>query len=256
VVGNQAACTQKIIGARHPDVPPHFTGTFATHYVIRAGQHFYKIPDNVPDSIASSANCAMSQVYWSLDQGRLAYGETVLVLGAGGLGLHAMAIARQRGCRVVAMDGVAARLVQARAFGAHATINLSENPDPSDRDKRVRESCGGPPDVVLEVAGVPEAFADAIRYTRNGGRLVEVGNISAGLTAQIAPSLITFKALEIIGVATYPPHYLKKSLDFLTQHIDRFPYAQMCDATFPLDRAAEALDKSERREVIRAGLLA
>ena len=53
----------------------------------------------------------------------------------------------------------------------------------------------------------------------------------------------------------YPPHYLKKSLDFLAAHIDRYPYRELCDATFPLSRAAEALDKSERREVTRAALL-
>jgi len=68
-------------------------------------------------------------------------------------------------------------------------------------------------------------------------------------------ALITFKSLQITGVATYPPHYLKKSLDFLSAHLDEFPYLKMCDATFPLSRAAEALDKSERREITRAGLL-
>ena len=67
--------------------------------------------------------------------------------------------------------------------------------------------------------------------------------------------MVTFKSLDIVGVAMYPPHYLKKSLDFLSQHMDRFPYAQMCDATFPLTKAAEAMEKSERREVTRAGLL-
>jgi D-arabinose 1-dehydrogenase-like Zn-dependent alcohol dehydrogenase len=85
--------------------------------------------------------------------------------------------------------------------------------------------------------------------------VIEVGNISSGMTVQVPPSVITFKSLQIIGVATYPPHYLKKSLDFLSAHIDRFPYREMCDATFPLSQAAEALDKSERREITRAGLL-
>ncbi len=91
---------------------------------------------------------------------------------------------------------------------------------------------------------------------RIGGRVIEVGNISSGLQVQFPPSMVTFKSLEIVGVAMYPPQYLKKSLDFLAQHIERFPYTELCDATFPLSRAAEAMDKSERREVVRAGLLA
>jgi hypothetical protein len=63
-----------VLGGRHPDEPPHFVSTFATHYVVRPGQHFYRVPDNVPDIIAASANCAMSQVYWGLDRARLGYG--------------------------------------------------------------------------------------------------------------------------------------------------------------------------------------
>jgi len=255
VRGNHAACTAKVVGARHPDEPPHFTATFATHYVVKPDQHFYRIPDNVPDLVASSANCAMSQVFWSLDRGRLSYGETIVVLGAGGLGLHAMAIAKARGARVLAVAGVDLRLREARRFGADETVDMREYADAEARDKRVRELCAGWPDVVLEVAGVPEAFSEALRMVRVGGRVIEVGNISSGLTVQLPPSVITFKSLEIIGVATYPPHYLKKSLDFLAANIDRLPYREMCDATFPLSRAAEALDKSERREVTRAGLL-
>ena len=111
-------------------------------------------------------------------------------------------------------------------------------------------------DVVISDYSMPQfSGSEALRMVRVGGRVIEVGNISSGLTVQLPPSVITFKSLEIIGVATYPPHYLKKSLDFLAANIDRLPYREMCDATFPLSRAAEALDKSERREVTRAGLL-
>jgi D-arabinose 1-dehydrogenase-like Zn-dependent alcohol dehydrogenase len=255
VRGNQAACTNKVIGGRHPDEPPHFLSTFATHYVVRPGQAFYRVPDNVPDLIAASANCAMSQVFWGLDRARLNYGESIVVLGAGGLGLHAMAIASARGARVIAIDGVEQRLNEARKFGADEIIDIRRVPDLEDRIKRVRELCGGSPDVVLEVAGVPQAFADALRMVAIGGRVIEIGNISPGLTITIAPSTVTFKSIEVIGVVMYPPHYLKRSLDFLSAHIDRFPYREMCDATFPLTRAAEALDRSDRRELTRAALL-
>jgi D-arabinose 1-dehydrogenase-like Zn-dependent alcohol dehydrogenase len=255
VAGNHAACIAKTFGARHPDEPPHFTATFATHYLVRPDQHFYRVPDNVPDRIASSANCAMSQVYWSLDRVRLGYGERLAVIGAGGLGLHSMAIAKARGAHVVAIDGVKLRLEQARRFGADATVDIRDCAEPDARIKRVRELAGGWPDVVIEVAGVPEAFVDALRMVRIGGRIAELGNISPALQVPLSPAVITAKNVEIVGVATYPPHYLKKSLDFLAAHVGRFPYGELCDAEFPLARAAEALDKSERREVTRAALL-
>jgi len=158
VNGNQAACLNNVVRQTHPDQPPHFTATFATHYCIAAGQHFYRIPDNVPDLVASSANCAMSIVFWVLDKGGLGFGETLLVMGAGGLGLHATALAKARGARVLAMDSVDRRLEQARQFGADEIIDLREYPDARSRRKRVRELTNYGPDVVLEVAGVPEGL--------------------------------------------------------------------------------------------------
>ena len=255
VAGNQAACLNNVVRQTHPDQPPHFTATFATHYCIRPGQHFYRIPDNVPDSVASSANCAMSIVYWAMDKGGLSYGETLLVMGAGGLGLHAIAIAKARGARVIAMDGVARRLEQARQFGADEIVDLREFPDARSRRKRIRELTAYGPDAVHEVAGVPEAFADALSFARQGGRVIEVGNVLLSPATQVAPGFMTMKSLQITTAMGYPPHYLKKSLDFLSRNIDRFPYRELCDATFPLSRAADALDRSERREVTRAAIL-
>ena len=85
----------------------------------------------------------MSQVFWSLDRARLHFGETLVVLGAGGLGLHAMAIAKARGARVIAVDGVDLRLREARRFGADETVDMREYADAEARDKRVRELCSG-----------------------------------------------------------------------------------------------------------------
>ena len=72
--GNAAACLTMGIRARRlvPQDPPHFHTPFGTHYYIQPGQHVYKVPDNVPDHAASSANCALSQVFFALDRGNLA----------------------------------------------------------------------------------------------------------------------------------------------------------------------------------------
>ena len=236
VNGNQAACLNNVVRHTHPDQPPHFTATFATHYCIAAGQRFYRIPDNVPDLVASSANCAMSIVFWVLDKGGLAFGETLLVMGAGGLGLHATALAKARGARVLAMDSVDRRLEQARQFGADEIIDLREYPDARSRRKRVRELTNYGPDVVLEVAGVPEAFADALSFARQGGRVLEVGNVLLAPSTQIAPGFITMKSLQITSAMGYPPHYLKKSLDFLSANSIAFPTANCATRPFHFRR--------------------
>lgn len=256
--GNAAACVVLGIRARRvgPHDPPHFHTPFATHYYVQPGQHVYKVPDNVPDHAASAANCALSQVFFGLDQAHLSYEETLVVQGAGGLGLHAMAVAKARGARVIAIDGVDLRLRRAKAFGADEVVDMGEYTDTRARVGRVRELTAGlGADVVLEVAGVPQAFLEAINLVRNGGRVIEIGNISLGLTIEVPPALITFKAPQIIGVATYNPHYLHKALNFLSAHMETYPYHEMVDAEFPLAQAGEAMEKSDRKEVTRASLL-
>ena len=216
----------------------------------------YKVPDNVPDYAASSANCALSQVFFGLDRANVRYEETLLVQGAGGLELHAMSVAKARGARVIAIDGVDLRLKRAKAFGADELVDMRAYPTMEARIGRVREltnSLG--PDVVLEVAGIPEAFLEAINLVRNGGRVAELGNISMGLTITVPPAMITFKSISVTGVATYNPHYLNKALHFLSEHMDRYPYHELVDAEFPLDQAAEAMDKSDRKEITRAALV-
>jgi L-iditol 2-dehydrogenase len=84
--------------------------------------------------------------------------------------------------------------------------------------------------------------------------VLELGNISPGLTVTLPPSVITFKSISIMGVATYNPHYLQKALQFLSEHIDQYPYHEMVDAVFPLERAAEAMEKSDRKEITRAAV--
>ena len=239
-----------------PEQAPHFTATFATHYYIHQNQYVYRVPDNVPDAVAAGANCALSQVYYGLeDRARLQSGETVVIQGAGGLGLYATAIAKDKGARVIIIDAVAARLEEARRFGADELIDFKTFPAAEARLKRVNELTGGGADVVLEVAGVVDAFAEGIQMVRPGGRYVGVGIVSVGKTTTFDPGWLTRRGITILPTIRYQPWYLGKALAFLSRTMDRFPYASMMDRQFRLDQVKEALDKSASREVIRASIV-
>jgi threonine dehydrogenase-like Zn-dependent dehydrogenase len=161
---------------------------------VHPRQHFYKVPDDVDDAIAAGANCALSQVMFGIDQIGLAYGETVLIQGAGGLGLNAAAVAVERGARVIVIDGVAARLEQAKTFGAADVIDISTLTDPADRLAAVHDILGGVgPDVGIEVTGLPAAFAEGLDLIRRGGRYLVMGNLSPGRTVPFDPGYVTAK---------------------------------------------------------------
>ena len=141
---------------QHPDLFPHFTGTHASHYYVSPSQFLFRVPDEVPDTVAASANCGLSQVWAGVARAELRAGEHLVVQGAGGLGLYATAVAKERGATVTVIDGVAQRLRTAEAFGADHVISMEDLPDAADRSERVRELTGGEgADCVMEVAGSP-----------------------------------------------------------------------------------------------------
>ncbi|MDQ0338138.1 threonine dehydrogenase-like Zn-dependent dehydrogenase [Caldalkalibacillus uzonensis] len=241
---------------KSPVDKPHFHGSFATHYYVHPNQYFYKVPDNVPDIVAASANCALSQVYYGLSKAQLTYGETVVIQGAGGLGLNAAAVAKEHGATVIIIDSVETRLKHAKDFGADYTINLNEYNTVEKRAEYIRSLTHGKgADVGLEVSGVPDAFSEGIHLIRPGGRYVSIGNVSPGQITAFDPGLLTRKSIMILPVVRYEPWYLHKALNFLSKTIDKYPFEKMIDAEFEFGNIQDALDKSASRQVTRASIV-
>lgn len=240
-----------------PEAAPHFHNAFGTHSYIHPRQNYYKVPDNIPDAVAASANCALSQVYFGLDRIGLGYGETLVIQGAGGLGLVGVALARERGARVIVIEGVPQRLAQAREFGADHVLDMRDHPTPADRIAKVQALTGGRgADVGMEVTGMPEAFNEGVTgLVRRGGRYLVMGNLSPGFTIAFDPGLLTRRSVQVLPVDRYDPRYLHKALRFLAENIGRYPFDKLLDCDFRLSEVKLALEKSMRREVTRASIV-
>ncbi|GIS60032.1 MAG: hypothetical protein CM1200mP2_22570 [Planctomycetaceae bacterium] len=143
-----------------PDQYPHFTAAYGQYYYLRPGQAVFKVPDNVPDELAGPANCALAQVIDGLERGGAGPEDRLVIQGAGGLGLNAIAVARERGVgQVIVVDGIPSRLELALAFGADHVIDLNEFPSAEDRIRRVFELTEGDgADLVMELVGSPRSF--------------------------------------------------------------------------------------------------
>lgn len=238
------------------DVYPHFHGTFASHYYVYPDQFFYKVPSDIDEGPAASANCALSQVLCGLDKADVGWDDTVVVQGAGGLGLNAVAAATERGAETIVIDAVDDRLKLAERFGADHTIDLQTYDSVEQRADRVRELTDGEGgDVGVEVAGVPEAFAEGIELLRPGGRYLEMGNIIPGHTTEFDPGTMTRKSIDVVSVMRYDPWYLRSALEFLSEVGDDYPFDELFDAGFSLDDVDDAIRRSDERDVTRASLV-
>ena len=85
--------------------PPHFRGAYGEYYYLRKGQIICKVPPGLSDAVVSPVNCALCEALYGLDQIGIRLGDTVVIQGAGGLGLYVTAIAKDMGAgQVIVFD--------------------------------------------------------------------------------------------------------------------------------------------------------
>jgi Zn-dependent alcohol dehydrogenase len=162
-----------------------WTGTFS-EVVLCPRDAVVKIDPAVPLEVASLMGCAViTGVGAVLNACTVSPGDTVAVVGAGGIGLNAIQGARIAGAeRIVAIDVAPWKLELARRFGATDTI-VADGGDPVEQ---VQELTGGyGADISLEAVnqhhGGPVATDQALRMTRNGGQVVLIGGSGVTLPA-------------------------------------------------------------------------
>lgn len=205
---------------------PGFThwGSFAEYVALHAADtNLIKVPDAVETSTAAALGCRFATAYRAL-VGRAAVhpGEWVTVIGAGGVGLSTVMIARALGARTIAVDRHQEALAAASALGADHTL-LAEG---QDIPQAVAELTGGGSHVSVDAVGSEQTSADAVLSLRRRGRHVQVGLLaptgghpripldraiaweldilgSHGMAAADYPAM-----LELIATGELAPHHL------------------------------------------------
>ena len=150
-----------------------FCGTFASEAIVPAISTVV-IPDDVPLQSAALIGCGvLTGVGAAINTADIQEGDTVAVIGCGGVGLNVIQGARIAGAgRIIAIDMFDSKLDLAKEFGATDTINAGEG----DPVAKVQELTGGRgADASFEVIGLAPTIDQAINMTRNGGEVILVG---------------------------------------------------------------------------------
>jgi len=256
--GVDAACLMAPFTVICPsEEPPHFLGAFADYYYLRPGLTVFKVPDNVSDNMVAPANCALSEVIYGLERVGFGFGETIAIQGAGGLGIYTVAVARDMGAaKIIVIDRIGERLRLAQAFGADEVIDMRELETPTERVLKVRELTGGwGANVVAELVGSPDAVPEGLDMVCNGGRYLEIGNISPGRTYEADPSGVVLGNKTIVGVELYTADSLKKAVDFLSRTKDRYPFERIISHTYRLEDIEKAFEDQDKGLVTRAAIV-
>lgn len=255
--GQDAACSMNQLFIFPVDSPPHFTGAYADYYYLKPNQTVIKVPDELTDAMVAPVNCALSEVIYGLEKVRFGLGETIVIQGAGGLGLYTTAVAKDMGAhKVIVVDGIPDRIDLARAFGADDIVDMREHKTPEARVQRVLELTGyRGADVVAELVGFPSAVPEGLSMLSNTGRFLEVGNISPGKMATIDPSSLVMGSKTIYGVVFYGRDTLKKAIDFLSRTRNKHPFDKLLGKTYKLDDINKAFEEQDKGLVTRSAIV-
>ncbi len=225
-------------------------GAFAEEVAVDA-KRLLAIPDGMDFVTAAAFGLTYATSDFALrDRGELKAGETLLVLGAaGGVGIAAIEIGKALGARVIACASRDDKLAVCRDHGADATINYAAE-DLRDRIKAL--TGGNGPDVIYDPVGGPYT-EPALRSIAWRGRLLVVG-FAAGEIPKIPLNLTLLKGCSIVGVfwgdfSRREPARFAESMRQLGRWYADGRLKPHVSATFPLERAADALTLMARRQV-------
>lgn len=231
---------------------PYLVGGFAEYCYVFPESDCVRIPDEVKSEWASASACAFRSLLHGFRRlGPLEDADTVVIQGSGPIGLFSTVLARDAGCaQIIVIGDPEARRAVARAWGAHATLSVSEMAHP-ERLEAVRRLTGGRgADVVIEASGARTAVAEGFDLARPGGRYLIIGTAGPEVVP-LAPSWITRKELTVIGSwsADIVDYYL--ALEFLRHKREVYDWDLILTNRYDLSQVTEALVAMREMEEIK-----
>ncbi|MFN6398516.1 MAG: zinc-binding dehydrogenase [Planctomycetota bacterium] len=225
-------------------------GGFATHCTLLSGTHLVKVPDTISDNQAAPIGCATATIAAALRTANLNPHETVLVIGAGMLGLTACAFAKSINPRnLVCIELDPYRRSLADKFGATSTIAPNKfDLKSSDPDLQIGF------DLVLECSGTNDGALEALHLVRIGGRIVLVGAVFPSQPAPIVIENIVRKQLTIQGVHNYQIKDLLCAVDFIHKNSREFPFESLVTHSFGLHQIDQAIRFAQDSRNIRVAI--
>jgi len=207
-------------------------GGFA-EYVKTPGVNLCRVPDHVSLEAACILGDAVATSYHAITKrAQVRPGTTLALIGVGGVGLHALQMAKLAGGWVIAVDVNDARLDLARKLGADAVVDARTGPF-HEAVRKLTDGLGV--DVVLEFVANAQTLPSSVASLRRAGRLVFVG-YTPEVPLSVLPRELVRSELEIVGSRANTKHELAETMALVAQGritpiVDRvMPLAQIEDA--------------------------
>jgi alcohol dehydrogenase len=186
------------------------------------------VPEGIDPVHAAPLTCALGTAYRAvLTRGGVTAGTNVVVIGLGGVGIHALQIADAAGARATGTDLSERALEVARSLGLEVDEPLTEG------------------DVVVDTVGTPATIAEAERLVRPGGRIVVVG-YGVDRSFELPSARFVLEEVEVVGSRYVARDELERAIRLVADG----RVQTVVDRVLPLERANEAFAALEAGEVV------
>jgi 2-desacetyl-2-hydroxyethyl bacteriochlorophyllide A dehydrogenase len=216
----------------------HDAGGMA-EYVLVPAQNVYRLPATMPFDHAAFIEPLACAIHGQ-DRVGVGVAESVLIIGAGPMGLAHTAMSRLRGAhQIIVSEPDAQRRDRALRLGG----DIAVDPLTGGLDEILEATDGRGPDVVIEAVGSTRTYTQAIELVRRGGRVLAYGAAPADATIEVKPFEIYTKELTIVGSYAGTYETWPKAIDLIAS--GRFDPGAIVDSVRPLQDVMEAIESLE-----------
>ena len=241
--GKCAACTadedNMCLTPRSLGVYQH--GGYATHVLAPEPRHLVPV-GNLDPSLAATYACSGITVFSAINKVMpMPADEPIVLVGAGGLGLNAIAVLKAKGHRrIVVVDVSQSKLDAAKQEGATDTV-LADGPDTA---KKIMEAAGGPVAAIVDLVNGTDTSRFSFDALRKGGKLVQVGLFGGEMNIPLP--LMPIRALTVQGSYVGNVKELRELVGIAQSgKMPAIPITNM-----PLNKADEALNRLKDGKVV------
>jgi len=234
------------------------SGGWAEQIYLKPGTRCIRL-DAQPETFMAGG-CALPTALHAVERGEISIGDTVLMLGSGPVGINAIILSLMRGAlKVFCIGAPEGRLAVARQAGASAVLNFEAH-DEAERLEWVLERTNGRgADITIEATGTPDAVVQAMRFARDAGRVVIVGQYTdhGPVSTKIAfnPHLdLNQKHLDVRGCWGSDFSHFYRSAEIVSDPVRSAPWAALRNDLdrYTLADANRALADVASRRVFKA----
>ncbi|MEM2514879.1 MAG: alcohol dehydrogenase catalytic domain-containing protein [Candidatus Bathyarchaeia archaeon] len=201
----------------------------------------FPIPENVSyieASFAEPLSCCINAV----QNCNVKFGDDVLIIGAGPMGLILMQLCKIQGARIIVSETIEERLKKAKELGSDDIINPKE----VDFVKTIKDLTGGRgPDVVIVSIGNPMAEMQALEVVRKNGVVCFFGGTWPEVKLEINPNFIHYNEIKLTGASNYNYSVFPRSLKLMASKLIKLE--TLVSHILPLERAKEGFELVEKR---------